>query len=53
MQERPDNLTILKMATFDQLQIYKQAYDLTVELMQLSKKMDRGYKFTFPTVLPV
>jgi hypothetical protein len=34
------------MATFDQLQIYKQAYDLTTELMQLSKKMDRGYKFT-------
>jgi hypothetical protein len=34
------------MATYDQLMIYKQAYDLTVDLMPLTKNMDRGYKFT-------
>lgn len=34
------------MATYDQLMIYKQAYDLTVNLMPLTKNMDRGYKFT-------
>jgi hypothetical protein len=26
--------------------IYKQAYDLTVDLMQLTKKIDRSWKFT-------
>jgi hypothetical protein len=26
--------------------IYKQAYDLAVDLMPLTKNMDRGYKFT-------
>jgi hypothetical protein len=34
------------MATYDQLMIYKQAYDLTNDLMPLTKNMDRGYKFT-------
>jgi hypothetical protein len=34
------------MATYDQLMIYKHAYDLAVDLMPLTKKMDRGYKFT-------
>jgi hypothetical protein len=34
------------MATYDQLMIYKQAYDLTSDLMPLTKNMDRGYKFT-------
>jgi hypothetical protein len=34
------------MATYDQLMIYKQAYDLTMDLMPLTKNMDRGYKFT-------
>jgi hypothetical protein len=34
------------MATYDQLMIYKQAYDLTTDLMPLTKNMDRGYKFT-------
>ncbi|MDR0863765.1 MAG: four helix bundle protein [Candidatus Symbiothrix sp.] len=34
------------MATYDQLMIYKQAYDLTTDLMPLTKSMDRGYKFT-------
>ena len=34
------------MATYDQLMIYKQAYDLVTDLMPLTKNMDRGYKFT-------
>jgi hypothetical protein len=34
------------MATYDQLMIYKQAYDLTSDLMPLTKNMERGYKFT-------
>lgn len=34
------------MATYDELMVYKHAYDLTVELMTLTKKMDKGYKFT-------
>jgi hypothetical protein len=34
------------MATYDELMVYKHAYDLTVEMMQLTKKMDRGFKFT-------
>lgn len=34
------------MATYDELMVYKQAYDLTVELMNLTKKMDKGYKST-------
>lgn len=34
------------MATYDELMVYKHAYDLTVELMTLTKKMDKSYKFT-------
>jgi hypothetical protein len=34
------------MATYDQLMIYKQAYDLTTALMPMTKNMDRGYKYT-------
>lgn len=34
------------MATYDELMVYKHAYDLTVELMTLTKKMDKAYKFT-------
>ncbi|NDV70289.1 four helix bundle protein [Dysgonomonas sp. 25] len=34
------------MATYDELMVYKHTYDLTVELMNLTKKMDKGYKFT-------
>jgi hypothetical protein len=34
------------MATYDQPVLYKTAYDLTTSLMPLTKKMDRGYKFT-------
>lgn len=34
------------MATYDELMVYKQTYDLTVELMTLTKKMDKGCRFT-------
>lgn len=34
------------MATYDSLMVYKHAYDLTVDMMLLTKKMDRGFKFT-------
>jgi hypothetical protein len=45
------NLEIIKfinqnMATYDELMVYKHAYDLTVQMMQLTKKMERGFKFT-------
>jgi hypothetical protein len=34
------------MATYDQLMIYKEAYDLASDLLPLTKKMERGYKYT-------
>jgi len=34
------------MATYDELMVYKHSYDLTVDMMLLTKKMDRGFKFT-------
>lgn len=34
------------MATYDELMVYKHTYDLTIALMQLTKRMDRAYKFT-------
>lgn len=34
------------MATYDQLMVYKHAYDLTVQALLITKKIDRAYKFT-------
>ena len=34
------------MATYDQLMVYKTSYDLTVEVMRLSKKLPRELRFT-------
>ena len=34
------------MALYDQLPIYKDSYDLLLLLYQISKNMDRDYKFT-------
>ena len=34
------------MALYDQLPVYKASYDLLLELYQVSKNMERDYKFT-------
>ena len=34
------------MALFDQLPVYKSCYDLLLQLYQVSKNMERDYKFT-------
>ena len=34
------------MAQYDQLPVYKQSYDLLLELYTLSKNMERDFKFT-------
>ncbi|MCL1689402.1 four helix bundle protein [Elizabethkingia anophelis] len=34
------------MALYDQLPVYKEGYDLLLELYRISKNMDRDYKFT-------
>ena len=34
------------MALFDQLPVYKVCYDLLLQLYQVSKNMERDYKFT-------
>lgn len=34
------------MALYDQLPVYKACYDLLLELYQVSKNMERDYKFT-------
>ena len=34
------------MATYDQLMVYKTSYDLTTEVMRLSKKLPRELRFT-------
>ena len=34
------------MAQYDQLPVYKQSYDLLLELYIISKNMERDFKFT-------
>ena len=34
------------MATYDNLPVYKVSYDLLLHLFQISKNMDRDYRFT-------
>ncbi|UCA61821.1 four helix bundle protein [Chryseobacterium rhizoplanae] len=34
------------MAIYDQLPVYKAVYDLLLQLFEITKKMDRDFKFT-------
>ena len=34
------------MALYNQLPVYKASYDLLLQLFQISKNMERDYKFT-------
>ena len=34
------------MALYDQLPVYKSCYDLLLQLYQVTKNMERDYKFT-------
>lgn len=34
------------MVIYDQLPVYKAVYDLLIQLFEITKKMERNYKFT-------